>query len=654
MLSAISVAALALVLDRKLGARAEQTNYTIDDTNMTIIYSPSTWWFASNNASGCDYCLAPLDHNAASNGTWHHGLHVLPNTDGDDSAPSTSSAASAPTPGPSSPSRAPTTGNDSDDRNAGGDSDDSDDGDGDGDKDDVDRDADSDSDSSSSDSDDRKGDSDDDKDGDHDSGDKDDSKKGRNRRATRRSFVASTTGVAAAVETVSPFTAKKFDSDDPQFVDVPVFVQFNFSGSALYVNCLLPLSVPANVNMTPTFTNLTFTLDDQLAGNFLHDGTPQGQGFQPNATVFSQTDLSEGQHTFRMDLGPNSVFLLDSIVVTQNDASAAANSTSSDPAGASSSDKPSSPKSNLATFVGAIGGSVGTIAVIALCVAGNLIRRRRRAAKRDRRERERTYWNSDSASFHTFDDEASIGSGPSMRAVAPPLASGTFIPRYFPGIAPPPTYRLAPGVDTSYAEVLPDDEEDEDDGQALATVPEPVDDAEEIPPPFAVAIASPEPPLLATAMRRDHSPSMPNIEMSEAGLTLPLLLQTGVVMPRPPLSRPPSFHSTVSGSGVPSASTSATHASGPESGTDSTSMSSTGGEDSRSVRSVQSMREVSTESGVGSGEEVAEEGPTEGSGPSADAQGAEGRIREGEVVEDTIGATPAAEEGSPPVQEDSR
>lgn len=103
------------------------------------------------------------------------------------------------------------------------------------------------------------------------------------------------------------------------------------------MNCLLPLSVPANANMTPTFTNLTFTLDDQPAGNFLHDGTPQGEGFQPNATIFSQTDLSEGQHTFRLDLGPNSVFLLDSITVTQGDASASANSTDSGPTETSSS-----------------------------------------------------------------------------------------------------------------------------------------------------------------------------------------------------------------------------------------------------------------------------------------------------------------------------
>ena len=106
----------------------------------------------------------------------------------------------------------------------------------------------------------------------------------------------------------------------------------------MFVQGLLPLSVPTNANMTPTFTNLTFTLDGQPAGNFLHDGSPQGEGFQPNATIFSQTNLSEDQHTLRVDLGPNSVFLLDSVIVTQGDSTEAANSTSSDGStGASSS-----------------------------------------------------------------------------------------------------------------------------------------------------------------------------------------------------------------------------------------------------------------------------------------------------------------------------
>lgn len=240
MLSGVSLAALALVFDRrKLGARAALTNYTMDDMNMTIIYSPSTWWFASNNASGCDYCLAPKDHDAAFDGTWHHGLHVLPNTDDDDSSTSsslslhisTSGSPSVPTPTSSSsiPSPTPSSGDDDEGKNDGkGNDDDDDDLDADG---DTDSNVDSDSHNESDSNNDHDSDSDSDSNKDRDSGDKGHSRKGRNRRA-RRSFLASTTGVAAALETASPYTTQKFDSDDPQFVDAPVFVQFNFSGTS--------------------------------------------------------------------------------------------------------------------------------------------------------------------------------------------------------------------------------------------------------------------------------------------------------------------------------------------------------------------------------------------------------------------------------------
>lgn len=237
-----------------------------------------------------------------------------------------------------------------------------------------------------------------------------------------------------------------------------------------------------------------------------------------------------------------------------------------------------------------------------------------------------------------------------MRAIAPPLTAGGFVPRYFRGTVPPPSYRLAPGVDTSYADVLPDDEAEEEE-EVPVTVPEPVDETDEVPPPFAIAIASPEPPLLATAMRRDHSPMSPNPEMSEAGFTVPLLLHTALVSARPPLSRPPSFHSTTSGSAGPSVSPSATQPSHPASVTDATSVRSSSGGDSVSVRSVRSERVVSGEGGVGPGEtaveEVGEEDPTEGNGSCVDAQGAAERTREGELREGTAGTTLGAE-GLPP------
>jgi hypothetical protein len=106
------------------------------------------------------------------------------------------------------------------------------------------------------------------------------------------------------------------------------------------VNCLLPLGVPPGANNTPTSTNLTFTLDGQPVGAFLHNGSPDQSGFQPNATVFAQQSLSPSQHTLRIDLGPDSVFLLDSVVFTQGEVS---NSTGGGGSSSSSNTAPSSP-----------------------------------------------------------------------------------------------------------------------------------------------------------------------------------------------------------------------------------------------------------------------------------------------------------------------
>ncbi|EIW56763.1 uncharacterized protein TRAVEDRAFT_73191 [Trametes versicolor FP-101664 SS1] len=129
---------------------------------------------------------------------------------------------------------------------------------------------------------------------------------------------------------------------------------------------------------------------------------------------------------------------------------------------------------NVATFAGAVGGSVGLLAVLALSLAISIYRRRVRAARRDRHFRQTQNVDFDAESFHT---EASEDSPP-MAGPAP------FVPRYFPGTvvpAPPPPYsppseqtqallagaspissplwappRLpAPGEDTSYADRPP-------------------------------------------------------------------------------------------------------------------------------------------------------------------------------------------------------
>ncbi|KAI0668953.1 hypothetical protein C8Q78DRAFT_1043895 [Trametes maxima] len=175
----------------------------------------------------------------------------------------------------------------------------------------------------------------------------------------------------------------------------------------------------------------------------------------------------------------------------------------------SSSPTGGSKSHNVATFAGAVGGSVGLLGVLALSLAISIYRRRVKAARRDRHFRQtqnRSNPDFDGESFHTDGSEDS----PPMQGPAP------FVPRYFPGTvvpAPPPPYsppseqtaallaaatpipsplwappRIpAPGEDTSYADRLP------------PTPPPEVDDGfqDYFASPSPSAISSPIPAILA-------------------------------------------------------------------------------------------------------------------------------------------------------------
>ena len=58
-------------------AATGEVNVTVDDTDPSIIYEPTTAWFFSGNASGCAVCLTPPSP-VAYNNTWHQGLHIPP------------------------------------------------------------------------------------------------------------------------------------------------------------------------------------------------------------------------------------------------------------------------------------------------------------------------------------------------------------------------------------------------------------------------------------------------------------------------------------------------------------------------------------------------------------------------------------------------
>jgi hypothetical protein len=65
--------------------------------------------------------------------------------------------------------------------------------------------------------------------------------------------------------------------------------------------------------------DLTFILDNEPAGTFSHTGLANIGGFRPNVPVFSRAGLSDSTHTLAVNLGPNSVFLLDYYIFSQED-----------------------------------------------------------------------------------------------------------------------------------------------------------------------------------------------------------------------------------------------------------------------------------------------------------------------------------------------
>ncbi|GJE95593.1 hypothetical protein PsYK624_117790 [Phanerochaete sordida] len=513
-------------------AIAQPVNITIDDSSSLIAYSGNNTWRASNVP--CTTCLAPNGRMAYA-GTWHDGTHVLPTIDNDDLNTTTSGGSQ----------QTATTGG-----AAGGDNDK---GDGDG---------------NGGDEDAEKGD--------------DDDKKGGGKGPQRRRGLEGGRRLRRQDTIVSnPFFTPNLDSDDPGFVDKAVSVEFNFTGSAIYVFAIMPMfAAPANT--TPTFMNLTYTFDSQPAGAFLHTGSASAPNtsYSPSVLVFQKSGLPETPHSLTVSVGPDSVFLLDYIVYTEDNdylvstgnttnGGSPSNTTVSAPVGAAhaspspsvsqttaSAGASSSKSHNVATFAGAVGGSVGLLAVLALSLAFSLYRRRMRARRRDRAYREARRETSSIATFHTDASE----DGPPMQGPVP------FVPRYFPGtvvnVAPPPyappaepsneptsallgtpetptptmlwSSRRTGGVagdSDSYAEHAP----------PTPPVPSLYGDSEDgfyaPPPSFQVAIATPVPAILAglsgvaSPVASSTSPSPPS---PPASPVIPLL-------PPPPSSRPASL-----------------------------------------------------------------------------------------------------------------
>ncbi|RPD64703.1 hypothetical protein L226DRAFT_37398 [Lentinus tigrinus ALCF2SS1-7] len=161
---------------------------------------------------------------------------------------------------------------------------------------------------------------------------------------------------------------------------------FGFNGTALYVYHLLANTL--NSGQTTTFTNLTFFMDGQYAGQFIHE-SDNTSDILYNVLVFNQTNLSHQRHSFKsVTNGPTAALILFdyAIYTTDNDTTTSSSSSvSSDHTSTTSGTSTLTPlaQTSLAstskTPVGAIvGGTVG--GVVALAGVGALIvclRRRR-------------------------------------------------------------------------------------------------------------------------------------------------------------------------------------------------------------------------------------------------------------------------------------
>ncbi|KAI0370969.1 hypothetical protein BV20DRAFT_228891 [Pilatotrama ljubarskyi] len=253
-------------------SRAGAVNITVDDTSSLIVYTPASAWHASTVP--CSTCLAPSP-SIAYQGTWHDGTHIIPTVDADDLPPT-------PAPRP--------------DQEDNEDADDRDDGDDEGGHKEKDK-----------------------------GSDGDDSGHARSRHEASGAVGLLRRQDPSGDPNNNPFFTPHFDGDDAGFVDQPVSAQLNFSGSAIYVYALIPLGA-AHTNSTPTYMNLTFLLDSHPSGTYQHTGTPSASGFAPSQLVFSQGDLSDGPHSLTIQIGPDSVLLLDYIVYTQNTSGDGANS----------------------------------------------------------------------------------------------------------------------------------------------------------------------------------------------------------------------------------------------------------------------------------------------------------------------------------------
>ncbi|KZT18125.1 hypothetical protein NEOLEDRAFT_1080931 [Neolentinus lepideus HHB14362 ss-1] len=94
----------------------------------------------------------------------------------------------------------------------------------------------------------------------------------------------------------------------------PMVARFTFDGTAIYVYCILD-----NHSNYTTLTNLTFRLDNETVGSYVHTPNALSPVFQYGVPVYSNTSIPNGAHTFELETDASdngSVILFDYLQYT--------------------------------------------------------------------------------------------------------------------------------------------------------------------------------------------------------------------------------------------------------------------------------------------------------------------------------------------------
>ena len=172
-----------------------------------------------------------------------------------------------------------------------------------------------------------------------------------------------------------------------------------FAGVAVYVYGITPNSMSAGRTDVTTFMNLSFVLDDEHVGNYVHQPN-ESSVVEYNVPVYVNTSLSNGGHSLLIQFGGSSpsLFLFDYVVYTAVEAISSASialptlsspeslpgtssatslqGTAASPHASSSTVPPTSPRNHhTAELAGGIAG--GTLAVTSIAILLYAFQRRR-------------------------------------------------------------------------------------------------------------------------------------------------------------------------------------------------------------------------------------------------------------------------------------